>query len=504
MKRIYLVSPRSPANFWDMHGTVAAVGARSLMPSPALATLVALTPADLDLEYVYCDEHLEAVDTEMPCDLLALTGFSLHGDRLKQISRAFQRRGVPIALGGPMATSDPGGSRPLCDHLFIGEAEYTWPRFLREWLAGKGADTYAQDEAVDLDHSPAPDWRFVNGMDHLYMTVQASRGCPNKCDFCAAQKMVGARHRVKSIDQIMAEIEAVRLSGAEVIFFSEDNFYVRPSFTKELLRRIIEYNTGLDNPVQFSCQATVRITDDDEVLRLLADARFAVIFLGVESIRKECLEEVSKGHLYRTDLAERIRRLSSYGLLPFIGMMVGFDHDDAETFNEIEAFLEETGSPLCSISLLTAPDGTPLHERMAAAGRIGAPFTGRWHFSTNIKPLEGSVEELMARHRELFTRLYQPEAFERRTRRWLDGVSYFSDLYNQKRRSSRGWGKLGHVVRHYTLRAPFPLRLQFFRLLYRTLRADPRLARKAITVLTQYCHYYSFVSNAGWRAGPNV
>ena len=333
------------------------------------------------------------------------------------------------------------------------------------------------------------------------MTVQASRGCPNKCDFCAAQLMVGARHRVKSIDQIMEEIDAVRRAGAEVIFFSEDNFYVRPSFTRELLERIIAYNTALDSPVQFSCQASVRITDDEQILKLLADARFAVIFLGVESLRKLCLEEVSKGHLYREDLADRIRRLSSYGLLPFIGMMVGFDHDDEHTFDEIEAFLDDTGSPLCSISMLTAPDGTPLYERMAAAGRIAAPFTGQWHFNTNIEPLRGSVQELTARHRALFQRLYQPRAFERRTVKWLDNVSYFTDLYRGRRRSSRGRGKLGHLVRHYTLRAPLPLRLQFFRLLWRTARQDPRLIRKAITVLTQYCHYYSFVSDKGWQAG---
>ncbi len=499
VKRVLLVSPRSPANFWDMRGTVQAVGARSLMPSPALATLVALTPTDLPIQYDYCDEHLDALDPGAQCDLLALTGFSLHGARLAEISAAFRARGIPVALGGPMATADPDGARALCDHLFMGEAEYTWPRFLRDWVAGEARDTYAQDTAVDLKDSPAPDWRFVRGKDHLYMTVQASRGCPNKCDFCAAQLMVGAHHRVKSIDQIMAEIEAVRRAGAEVIFFSEDNFHVRRSFTTALLQRIIEYNTALENPVQFSCQASVRITDDEQILQLLADARFSVVFLGVESLRERCLQEVSKGHLYRADLAERMRRLSSFGLLPFIGMMVGFDNDDEHTFEEIEDFLEQTGSPLCSISILTAPDGTPLYERMAAADRIAAPFSGRWHFSSNIRHPRWSAEELTARHRDLFSRLYEPAAFERRTQRWLDGVSYFPDLYQNRRRSFRSWGKLGHLVRHYTTRAPLPLRRQFFRMLYRTLRADPRLTRKVITVLTQYLHYHSFVSDPDWR-----
>jgi len=163
-------------------------------------------------------------------------------------------------------------------------------------------------------------------------------------------------------------------------FFSDDNFMVSEHYTQKLLHRLIEWNTTLPHPVQFSCQTDVRITDNEEMLRLMADARFAAIFLGVESIRRKCLKEINKAHLYRADLSDRIQTMAGFGLLPFIGLIVGFDADDADTFDEIEQFLNDTGIPIVSISVLNAPEGTPLHQRLDAAGRIDEQFAGVWHF----------------------------------------------------------------------------------------------------------------------------
>ncbi len=500
-KRIYLINPKTPDSFWNMKGTVDAVGAKTLMPSNTLATLVALTPPEVDVEYGYCDENTGSIDWRRDCDLAALTGYTLHAERLGRICRAWRERGVPVALGGAFASLNPDRARSLADHLFIGEAEYTWPRFLREFTAGRAGALYEQKTRVDLADSPPPDWSFIDGHDYLNLTVQTSRGCPNRCDFCDATQLVGHRYRTKPIDRIMTEIDNARRAGAETIFFSEDNFFIRKKFTRELLARIIEWNTSLKHPVQFSCQTSVKIADDDEILKLLADARFAVIFLGVESMRAECLVEVNKGQLHREDLAERIRALSSFGLLPFIGLIVGFDHDDRETFDEIECFLIETGSPIASLSVLNAPEGTPLHKRMSEQGRIDDTFAGYWHFSTNIVPRQWPLEELLGLHRDLFRRIYEPERFEPRVVKWLENVRYFTPLYKNKRRAWTNVFKLYHILGHYCLRAPAPVRVQFFRILKKAWSLDPRLIRKAITIMTQYCHFYDFVNSGDYQGG---
>jgi len=493
-KRVLLVSPKTPDSFWSMRGTVQAVGAKALMPSNALATLMALTPPEVGVEYVLADEDVAPFDPRTPCDLAALTGYTVHAERLAAIAGAFRARGVPVALGGPFATRCPERARPLADHLFVGEGEHTWPSFLRDWFAGQPEAVYEQRTLVDFAASPPPDWALIDGRDYLYLTVQTTRGCPNRCDFCDAIQLVGRKLRHKSVDQVLTEVENARRAGAETVFFSEDNFGVDRQLTRELLSRLIAWNTALEHPIQFSCQTSVRITDDDETLRLLADARFAALFIGVESVREACLREVNKGQLFRADLDERVRRLSRHGLLALLGFIVGFDADDPGTFPELGAFLRDTFSPLVSLSVLNAPEGTPLHARLQAAGRIDDQFDGKWHNSTNIVPRQWPLEELRRRHRELYQALFSPAEFEARTKAWLSNVRYFPTLYRHKRRPWRNWLKLGSLLRHYATHMPPDARRSALRVVRHAWRTDPRLIRKAITILTQYCHYHDFAS----------
>ncbi|RUA03474.1 MAG: hypothetical protein DSY89_00670 [Deltaproteobacteria bacterium] len=497
--QIYLIAPRTPDSFWNMQGTLDAVGVKALMPSVALSTLISLTPPEVTVQYHYCDENVSTIDWELACDLVAISGFTLHAKRIAELFRKFGDRGIPVALGGALATLDTELARPMADHLFVGEAEYTWPAFLKEFSANRARPVYIQKNFVDINDSPPPDWTFINGKNYLYMAVQTARGCPNHCDFCDAVRLIGHKHRCKPIDQVITEVNSLYKAGCEVIFFSDDNFMVSQRYTKKLLQRLIEWNTSLPHPVQFACQTDVRITDNETLLQLMADARFSAVFLGIESLRRECLEEISKGHLYRPDMTSRIRRMAHYGLLPFIGLIVGFDADDENTFDEIELFLNEAGIPTVSISVLNAPEGTPLHERLLSSGRIDEQFAGVWHFSTNIVPLSGSRKEMLSRHRRLFLRLYEPGHFESRTLRWLRQVGYFPSIYIQKRRPGANLLKIGRIIRHYTFRVPAPVRRTFFSILYQTFRIDPQLVRKAITIMTQYCHYYTFVSDKSYR-----
>ena len=61
-----------------------------------------------------------------------------------------------VVIGGPMANLVPEVCRPHCDVLFEGEAEYTWPRFLREFADGRHADRYLESEKIHLPDSPLP------------------------------------------------------------------------------------------------------------------------------------------------------------------------------------------------------------------------------------------------------------------------------------------------------------------------------------------------------------
>ena len=131
-RRIYLINPKTPENFWAMQGTLDIVGRhKTLMPNAALLTLAALTPQGVPVEYAFCDENLAPARLDFACDLVALTGYTLQAERVKILSDAFRARSIPVALGGVFATLEPERARPMADYLFLGEAEQTWPQIGR-------------------------------------------------------------------------------------------------------------------------------------------------------------------------------------------------------------------------------------------------------------------------------------------------------------------------------------------------------------------------------------
>ncbi len=496
---ILLVNPRNPENFWTMQSTVRAVGAKSLMPNSALATLMALTPPEVPVKYSYCDENLGPVDRSLRCDLAAVTGYALHADRIRDICADFRARGIPVALGGVFATLYPGEAKMIADHVFTGEAEYNWPKFLRDWHRDVPEALYEQPEHVDLNDSPPPEWSHIRSGDYLYFTVQTSRGCPNNCDFCDAIRIVGRRYRTKSIPRIMQEVQNAYDAGAETVFFSEDNFFVNRAFTVELLNELIRWNRSVRAPLSFSCQATVKVGEDEEILRLMADAKFSVVFLGVETVRPECLKEVNKGHLAKVDPYRSVMNISAHGILPFVGLIVGFDHDDGDTFAELDRYIEDTATPFASITVLCAPEHTVLYERMKKQGRISGDFDGKWHFSTNIVPRQLTMVELLSGHRALFRDIYTVDRFEKRALRWLENIRYFPEHYGKSKMRFSKMLKFFNIIIYYTFRERRQVRSFFFRFLRESWKINPRHFKKAITIMSQYCHHHNFAESASWQ-----
>jgi radical SAM superfamily enzyme YgiQ (UPF0313 family) len=493
-KRIYLIAPRHPDNFWSMQGMVELLGARTLMPNAALATLMALTPPGINVEYVLGDENVSALDWDMPCDLAVITGATLHKKRIHELCAGFRQKGIPVALGGAYASINHDLCANLADFHFIGEAEYTWPVFLQQWINGNAMPVYQQTEYVDLKDSPAPDWSLINPRDYVNMSVQTSRGCPNSCDFCDVIQYVGRKPRTKSVEQVMREVKNAHAIGARTVFFSDDNFLANKLFTEQLLAELISWNSAQTRPLSFSTEVTVEIADDEKLLRMCADARFSVIFLGVETVRRESLLEVNKVHNLKYDIDERVNKISRYGIMPFLGMIVGFDNDDESVFNELYDFIVRTNSPIAGISLLNAPRHTPLYQRMEKEGRlIGDDFSGEWQLYTNIVPKQMSRATLLNHYCELFKKIYDPELFHQRLNGWMTQVNYQNNLYTHKKFDFRQVSQGLRMGAYFLLSAKPEVRKLFWQSMIGTWKINPKLMRRAFTFLAQYHHFHDFV-----------
>ncbi|MFO0845038.1 MAG: hypothetical protein U0797_22050 [Gemmataceae bacterium] len=175
--RIYMVQPKFPPSYWGMEHFIKLTPFQAVFPPLGLLTLAALTPPDIDVELV--DENAgEEVDFATDAELICITGYVIQMKRVFEIADEFRALGKTVVLGGPMANLLPEECRPHCDVLFEGEAEYTWPRFAREYAEGRHADHYVEHEKIHLPDSPPPRLDVLSALRQGSCSVRGAARSP--------------------------------------------------------------------------------------------------------------------------------------------------------------------------------------------------------------------------------------------------------------------------------------------------------------------------------------
>ena len=132
--KICLVAPRNPESFWTFDRILPTLNKKCVFPNLSLPTVAGLTPREH--EVVLMDENVEPIDFDIEADIIGLTGYVIHKKRILELAAEFRRRGRFVVIGGPLASLCPDDVRPYVDVVFVDEAEYTWPQFLKDFAAG--------------------------------------------------------------------------------------------------------------------------------------------------------------------------------------------------------------------------------------------------------------------------------------------------------------------------------------------------------------------------------
>lgn len=417
--KIYLVAPRNPESFWTFDRILPSLGKRCVFPNLSLPTVAGLTPREH--EVVLGDENVEPLDFDTDADIVGITGYVVHKPRIFQLIDEFRRRGRFVAVGGPFATLCPEELRGRVDALFVGEAEYTWPRFLRDYAAGCWQAEYWQEDKPSMLDSPLPRFDLLKVDRYRTMTIQFARGCPFTCDFCDIIVMYGRRPRTKSVAQVMAEVEAIHRLGVPNIFVVDDNFIGNKREAKELLRALGDWQAARGHPMELMTEVSLNVAQDAELLELMKRANFTTVFIGIESPRAASLQAASKAQNMREDLLPAVHRIQAAGIQVMAGMIVGFDSDDPSIFEEQFQFIQAARIPISMTGLLNAVPRTPLYARLKAAGRLIAESVGDQFVFTNIVPGGMSRVELYEGYRRLLRRLYGYRNYRRRAMAFILG-----------------------------------------------------------------------------------
>ena len=194
--KICLINTRFPLSLWDFSYCKDIDGSMFPFPPLSLAALGALTPREHEV-FIF-DENIRHIDMALTADIVGITGYDIQKERVYQLADEFRNRGITVAIGGPLVRES---SLDECsrhaDVVFLGEAEYTWPAFIRDFQAGHAQPVYIQDGFVDLTDSPAPRFELLELPVYSTALIETSRGCPHSCEFCEIPVRLGRRARVK-------------------------------------------------------------------------------------------------------------------------------------------------------------------------------------------------------------------------------------------------------------------------------------------------------------------
>lgn len=413
MADIVIVNPQFQPSFWGMEHAVGLIGKRANLPVSCLPLLAALVPDHHDVTLL--DENVEEIDFDRlgQADMVCLTGMSIQGERLCEILREVRARGVLTVVGGAMATVETHKLEEFADVIFIGEADDTWPQFLREWEEGRHASRYEQAEKTDLATLPTPRVDLLKARHYMFGSMQISRGCPFTCEFCDIIITFGRRPRLKTSAQVLAELETMREAGLKIVFVVDDNLIGNKKAIKPVLRDIITWQQERDYPLTLFTEASLDLAEDEELMRLMGEANFQSVFVGIESPNEESLKETKKFQNVRArdgTLLERIERIQDHGLEVWCGMILGFDNDEASVFDTMPKFLSRARIGNALIGLLYAIPTTPLFDRLKKEGRLNDDTDTRV-YGTNVRPLRLGREELRDGFVRVMQEVYDTDAY---------------------------------------------------------------------------------------------
>jgi radical SAM superfamily enzyme YgiQ (UPF0313 family) len=392
--------------------------------------------------------------------------------------------GVKVVAGGPLFTME-HEQFPDVDYFILNEAEETLAPFLQDLEQGQARRVYSSTEFPDIHQTPAPLWQLANLKHYDTVSIQFSRGCPFNCEFCNVTALLGHRPRTKTAAQIIAELDGLYALGwRKSIFFVDDNFIGNKKQIKsEVLPALIEWRKGKTG-MPFSTEASINLADDPELMRLMTQAGFDTVFVGIETPNEDSLIECSKTQNKGRDLVESVKRLQRAGLQVQGGFIVGFDNDSPSIFQQQIDFIQKSGIVTAMVGLLQAPLGTRLYERMQKEGRLVNEFSGdNVDGSTNIIPKMG-MDPLREGYRNILEQIYAPKFYYERV------LTFLREYQPPKIRvhfELQYLLALGRSI--YQLGIRGVERVQYWRLFFWTLFRRPRLFPLAITFAIYGFHF---------------
>ena len=371
----------------------------------SLLSVAAETPDRFEVEIV--DEQVQAVPWGRRFDLVGITCMTAAAPRAYELAGRFRQLRTPVVLGGMHPSFLPDEALRHADAVCVGEAEGVWARIVEDARTGNLGGIY-RGEAADLVSLKRPPRHLLPGRHYATVqAVQATRGCPNRCSFCAVSAFHSGRHRIRPVPDVISEIAAL---PRRFFVFIDDSLTADAEYARELFRALRPLNR------RWISQSTLSITDDPDLPRLAAEAGCVGLFLGLETFTAASLDGVNKGFHRVDEFRDRIRLLHGHGIGVQAGIVFGFDRDDRGVFRRTLEILDDLEIDMIQASILTPLPGTPWYETMRER-IIDRDWSHYDYHHVVFEPRLMTASELQTGHDWVTHQFYRPWRIARRLAR---------------------------------------------------------------------------------------
>ncbi|HEC72462.1 MAG TPA: B12-binding domain-containing radical SAM protein [Thermoplasmatales archaeon] len=370
-------------------------------PIITLPHLAAITPREHEVKIV--NENYEDINFDEDVDVVGITCYTMTAPRVYEIADEFRKRGKKVILGGYHPTAMSEEALQHADSVIKGMAEKTWPRALKDLEKGKLKPVYERDHDFDISKVP-PLRRDLIKQNPFLGAIQTTRGCTNKCEFCAITSFCGNVVKQRPVEDV---VEEIRNMPNKMFIFHDPHLTLHRKYATKLFKEMIRQKINKTWVANGTSNILAKV--DKEWLDLAYKAGCVEWFVGFESVSQDALNNIKKTHNRVEDFKNMIKRVHKHGMTIQGGIIFGFDEDTPDIFETTIETINDWDLDVLEVNILTPYPGTPLFDRLDKAGRILTRDWSRYNqVDVVFQPKNMTPEELLEGARMVAKEFYSP------------------------------------------------------------------------------------------------
>lgn len=436
MRKLLLINPVGQRS-----GTL--LSKSSTFPPLSLAYVAAVTPPGWEVKII--DENFETFTFE-EADLVAITAFTSNINRAYEIAGIYREKNIKVIIGGIHASMLPDEALRYVDTVVAGEVEGVWKNVLDDFENNRLLPIYTGPQ-IDLENFKVIPRHDLLHPNYFWHSVQTSRGCPFNCYFCSVTEYLGKAYRQRKAQDVLEELEGIK---GEYITFVDDNLI---GYSQQHYERATELFQGMVKRKlhkKWWMQTSINAIENEDVIRLAAQAGCIYAFIGFETIRQEMLKEMKKGINIKIGIENYkkvVDMFHKYGIGVLGAFIIGNDNESPEFYQQLTEYLIHSGIDIIQITLLTPLPGTSLMKQLQQEARlIYHNFPQDWdkyRFSYMVHQPEGvDAETVYIGNNFIKNRIYSPPIYQYRLLKSflnLRNMTNFFGICKANRSYKKGW-----------------------------------------------------------------